>query len=139
MALVYSAPAKPGTIFCGRRPANFVKATFNIGGISPAAGVRTRCSDDFLWLPFVTYHYVATAGDAAIREVQARLLQGPVLCDDQQRITASPYQARKLRVFTNIVCGPWSMAVALAAHGLPLMGAGDWNDGMNRVGKDGRW
>ncbi len=101
-------------------------------------GVRTLCSDDFLWLPFVTSRYVNTTGDLTVLNEQISYLQGrrlnveeesyydlPILSDDR----ATVYDHCK-RAIEN--------ALRFGSHGLPLMGSGDWNDGMNMVGIHGK-
>lgn len=101
-------------------------------------GVRTRISDDYLWLPLALARYVEATGDATLAEQPAGFLDGPpVLAPEESRYdlpgrsveTASVYEHARRAVAHGLRMGP---------HGLPLMGAGDWNDGMNRVGEHGR-
>jgi cyclic beta-1,2-glucan synthetase len=101
-------------------------------------GVRTRCSDDMAWLPYVTCEYVSATGDSSILdEVTPFLHAAPLAAGEHDRY--AEYEA-------STVCAPLlehcrralDRAVTEGAHGLPLMGDGDWNDGMSRVGAEGR-
>lgn len=101
-------------------------------------GVRTRISDDYLWLPLALARYVEATGDVSLAGQPAGFLDGaPVLAPEESRYdlpgrspeTAGVYEHARRAVVHGLRWG---------AHGLPLMGAGDWNDGMNRVGEHGR-
>jgi cyclic beta-1,2-glucan synthetase len=102
------------------------------------AGVRTRCSDDLLWLPFITAHYVEATGDETILSEQVAFLTGPPLergeAERYARFEPGPDRATLYQHCLAAI----ERGRTAGAHGLPLFGGGDWNDGMNRVGSGGR-
>ncbi len=103
------------------------------------AGVRTKISDDVVWLGYAIAHYTSVTGDMSILDEQVAFIEGRALEDGEhdafyqptisgQRVSVYEHAARAL-----------DLAVArTGSHGLPLMLTGDWNDGMNRVGEDGK-
>lgn len=101
-------------------------------------GVRTRFSDDRLWLAYAVSHYIKVSGDSAVLEIGVPFLEGPLLKPEQDDSYFEPNQStQQASLFEHCARG-LDMSLATGAHGLPLMGGGDWNDGMNRVGHHGK-
>jgi cyclic beta-1,2-glucan synthetase len=102
------------------------------------AGVRTRISDDLLWLPYAAAHYVDATGDATVLDEVVPFLEGPALASGQDDAYFRPGPSAERATLFEHGARALDRSLGLGAHGLPLMGAGDWNDGMNRVGHEGR-
>jgi cyclic beta-1,2-glucan synthetase len=101
-------------------------------------GVRTRCSDDYLWLPFVTCKYISKTGDTDILNESVALLDGRVLNPDEESYYELFNQSDRVAILYNHCVRSIKHGLCYGSHGLPLMGTGDWNDGMDRVGKQGK-
>jgi cyclic beta-1,2-glucan synthetase len=101
-------------------------------------GLRSRCSDDLLWLPFVVAEYVAASGDRAVLAERIPFLEGPALLPDQADAYGQPIVSAQEGSLFEHCLRAIDRGLTSGAHGLPLFGSCDWNDGMNRVGAEGR-
>ena len=102
------------------------------------AGVRTRISDDFLWLPFATAHYVRTTGDTAILDQVVPFLEGKPLEAQETESLFVPSISHMAGTLLEHCRRAIARSATSGPHGLPLIGSGDWNDGLNRVGLGGK-
>ena len=101
-------------------------------------GVRTRISDDLLWLPYVTAEYLTITQDETIWRQLISFLQAPPLADEEiERYGYYETSSEPASLYEHC-CRAIERADRCGVHGLPLMGGGDWNDGLNRVGIAGR-
>ncbi|HEX5354261.1 MAG TPA: glycosyl transferase family 36 [Rhodanobacteraceae bacterium] len=101
-------------------------------------GLRTRMVDDRLWLPFIVSHYVETTGDVSILDARAPFLRGDALKPEQADAFFKPDKSQAPGSLFEHCARAIDVSLATGVHGLPLMGTGDWNDGMNRVGAGGK-
>jgi len=101
-------------------------------------GVRTRCSDDYLWLPYVTSSYVLVTGDVSILDEQVQYLESRPLAKEEHSYYDMPIRSDQTASLYDHCVKAIEFGLQFGQHGLPLMGAGDWNDGMDRVGSEGK-
>ncbi len=101
-------------------------------------GVRTRFSDDLVWLPHVVDHYVRATGDASVFDEYAPFLSMRELAPDEHEVYDLPLVTDEHGSVYEHCLRALRRACTTGAHGLPLIGGGDWNDGMNRVGVEGK-
>ena len=101
-------------------------------------GVRTRISDDCAWLAYSVAHYVGATNDSAVLEEQVGFLAGAPLTADEHDRFFLPDDAKQAGPLYEHCARALDHSLAVGSHGLPLMGTGDWNDGMNRIGEGGK-
>jgi cyclic beta-1,2-glucan synthetase len=105
---------------------------------SSGKGIRTRVSDDLLWLPFAAAQYVTVTGDATALDEQIAFLDGMTLAPNEQDAFFQPMPSEEQATLFEHCARSLDRSLAVGQHGLPLMGGGDWNDGMNLVGAGGQ-
>jgi cyclic beta-1,2-glucan synthetase len=101
-------------------------------------GVRTHTSDDYLWLPYVTWQYVTRTGDTSVLDEKVSFIEGRLLKPDEADAYFLPERSDESASLYEHCVRAIEHGLRFGRHGLPLMGTCDWNDGMNLVGKDGR-
>ena len=139
MALAWAAPAmlRQHIVLCASR--QYVEGDVQHWWHAPlGAGVRTRFTDDLLWLAHACVHYLQATGDATVLDVQTSFLEGPALPPGAEDSYGIPATSAQFASVYEHAARAIDRSLAVGSHGLPLMGGGDWNDGMNRVGIEGR-
>ena len=101
-------------------------------------GVRTRISDDRAWLAYAVAHYVGATGDAAVLDVAVPFLEGQLLRPEEHDSFSQPTVSDEVGTLFEHCARALDASLQVGRHRLPLIGTGDWNDGMNRVGELGR-
>ncbi|MEY2152012.1 glycosyl transferase family 36 [Rhodanobacter sp. 115] len=101
-------------------------------------GIRTKIRDDRLWLPYVAAHYIKSTGDQAVLDEALPFLEGDAVKPDATDAFFFPGVSDDKSSLYEHAARSIDSSLATGSHGLPLMGTGDWNDGMNNVGAQGK-
>ena len=139
MALVYSARGEARAQILRSAARQFEEGDVQHWWHPPSGvGVRTRITDDLYFLPLVVHHYVVTTGDTELLNEVVPFITSPVLRDDQEEDFNLPAVSKQTATVYEHCLRALKHGYRLGPHGLPLMGTGDWNDGMNNVGSHGK-
>ena len=139
MALVYSAPAEARAQILRSAARQFEEGDVQHWWHPPSGvGVRTRITDDLYFLPLVVHHYVVTTGDLELLDVVVPFITSPILTEEQEEDFNLPAVSEQTGTVYEHCVRALKYGYRLGSHGLPLMGTGDWNDGMNKVGAHGK-
>ena len=139
MALAWAAPDMLRAQIVLNASRQFVQGDVQHWWHEPlGVGVRTHFSDDLLWLAHACVLYLRATGDAALLDVQVPFLDGMAIPAGAEDAYFAPTVSTEQASVYEHAARAIDRSLAVGAHGLPLMGSGDWNDGMNRVGIEGR-
>jgi cellobiose phosphorylase len=139
MALVYSVPDEARAQIVRSAARQFEEGDVQHWWHPPSGiGVRTRITDDLYFLPLVVHHYVTTTGDPSLLDETVPFIKSPILRDDQEEDFNQPDVSDETGTIYEHCVRALRHGYRLGSHGLPLMGTGDWNDGLNQVGARGR-
>jgi cyclic beta-1,2-glucan synthetase len=139
MAFSWAAPAllRQQIVLCASR--QFVQGDVQHWWHDPGGvGVRTRFSDDLLWLPYAIAHYLKVTADVTVLDQMVQFIDGQQIPEGAEDAYFTPTQSGDLATVYEHAARTLDRSLPIGVHGLPLMGSGDWNDGMNRVGGQGR-
>jgi len=139
MALIHATPwlAREQLLRCAAR--QFLQGDVQHWWHPPnGQGVRTHFSDDYLWLPYATCRYVLATGDTGVLDESIHFLEGRELNPQEEAYYDQPQRSAEAASLYEHCVRALKHGLRFGEHQLPLMGCGDWNDGMNLIGRDGK-
>src|SRR5207253_6294394 len=139
MAVVLAKPAIAREHLLRAAGRQFIEGDVQHWWLPPAGqGVRTRISDDRIWLAYATARYLEVSGDTPVLDESIPFLDGRALEPDEHDAYFQPVDAEDTASLFEHCARGLDQSLDVGEHGLPLIGTGDWNDGLNRVGAGGR-
>lgn len=139
LALVYGAPAITRQLIIQAAGHQFIEGDVqHWWQPETTLGLRTRMSDDRLWLPYITARYIESTGDYAILDQKVPFLKGRTLREGELEAYYEAQVSSDIGTILEHCCRAIEVSAVFGARGLPIIGTGDWNDGFNRVGVEGK-